>query len=100
MLDAQQGALAEILPTLLVPFLFPMDRMMRDEFVRECKCLCKDPKSREEFLKMAEQAYGRQLDKELRAQLLLSYHKDPSNKDGFISNNKRHRRGKASSKEK
>ena len=106
------GPFGEILPTLIVPFLFPIDRMinrmMRDELVRECKRLCKDFESREEFLKIAEQVYGGPLETKFRAQVLMSYHKDPSNKDGFISNNqwaaerrggRRPRRSRASSQE-
>lgn len=74
-----------------VSILKIVERMVRDVVVLRCKFLCKDPKDREEFLKIAAEAYGGQLDsashKEIRAQLLLAYHKDPNNKDGFISNN-------------
>ena len=52
------------------------DRDTRDVVVLRCRALCKHPKDRNGFLQLAAQAYGRELDKEVRAQLLLAYHKD------------------------
>ena len=68
-----------------------VERMVRDVIVLRCKYMCKDSTSREEFLKVAADAYNDLLDQpthtEIRAQLLLAYHKDPKNKTGFLSNN-------------
>lgn len=68
-----------------------VEHTVRDVVVLRCKFLCKNHKDRDEFLKIAAQAYNGQLDspshKEIRAQLLLAYHKDPRNKNGFLSNN-------------
>ena len=69
------------------------DRDVRDIVMFRCRAECCDPKDREEFLARAAEAYGgKELDKEewreVRAQLLLSYHKDRKNqKCGFVSNN-------------
>ena len=49
---------------------------IRDVVVLRCRALCKDPKDRDGFLEQAARAYGSELDKEVRAQLLLAYHKD------------------------
>ena len=68
-----------------------MERMVRDIVVLRCKSVCKNRKDRDEFLEVAHIAYEGKLDttsyKEIRAQLLLAYHKDPKNQDGFVSNN-------------
>ena len=87
------------------------DRDMRDIVMLRCRAVCIDPKDRDDFLGRAAEAYGGgELDKEVRAQLLLSYHKDCKNKKcGFVSNNQiaadrrggprpRHRRQKAGEK--
>jgi len=52
------------------------DRDTRDVVVLRCRALCKHQKDRVGFLQLVVQAYGRELDKEVRAQLLLAYHKD------------------------
>ena len=68
------------------------DRDIRDVVVLQCRASCTDPKDRDLFLDKAKEAYkgaGVELDKEVRAQLLLAYHKDPTNqRNGFISNNR------------
>ena len=64
------------------------DRGVRDVVVLRCRAICTNPKDRELFLEKAAEAYDGELDKEVRAQLLLAYHKDPTNKkSGFVSNN-------------
>ena len=69
------------------------DRDVRDIVMFRCRAECCDPKDREDFLARAAEAYGgKELDneewREVRAQLLLSYHKDRKNqKCGFVSNN-------------
>ena len=65
------------------------DRDVRDIVMLRCRAVCKDPKDRDEFLGQAAQAYGGgELDKEVREQLLLSYHKNRKNQQcGFVSNN-------------
>ena len=64
------------------------DRDVRDVVVLRCRARCTNLKDREGFLDKATEAYDGQLDKEIRAQLLLAYHKDPKNKKrGFVSNN-------------
>lgn len=65
------------------------DRDVRDIVMLRCRAVCCDPKDRDDFLGRAAEAYGGgELDKEVRAQLLLSYHKDRKNqKCGFVSNN-------------
>ena len=64
------------------------DRDVRDVVVLRCRARCTNLKDREGFLEKATEAYDGQLDKEIRAQLLLAYHKDPKNKErGFVSNN-------------
>ena len=64
------------------------DRDVRDVVVLRCIAFNEDPKDRDGFLALAEQAYGGKLDKEERAALLLAYHKDKKNqKSGFVSNN-------------
>ena len=64
------------------------DRDVRDVVVLRCRAECEDPKDRDGFLVKATEAYNGELDKEVRAQLLLAYHKDPTNQRcGFISNN-------------
>ncbi len=66
-----------------------VDRDVRDIVMLRCRAVCCDPKDRDDFLGRAAEAYGGgTLDKEVRAQLLLSYHKNRKNqKCGFISNN-------------
>lgn len=67
------------------------DRDIRDVVVLQCRAICEDPKDRDLFLQKATEAYkgaGGELEKEVRAQLLLAYHKDPTNqRNGFTSNN-------------
>ena len=64
------------------------DRDVRDIVVLRCRACCADPKDRDGFLVKATEAYEGDLDKEVRAQLLLAYHKDPTNQqNGFVSNN-------------
>ena len=64
------------------------DRDVRDVVVLRCVACCEDLKDRDGFLVKATEAYNGELDKEVRAQLLLAYHKDPTNQRcGFISNN-------------
>lgn len=52
------------------------DRDTRDIVVLLCQATCRNPKSRVEFLGHANAAYDGNLDKEVRAQLLLAYHRD------------------------
>jgi hypothetical protein len=79
------------------------DRDVRDVVVLLCRAECDDPKDREGFLQKILDAYDQDLDKEVRAQLLLAYHKLMKGQEecGFVSNNqiandrrghKRHRR--------
>ena len=64
------------------------DRDVRDVVVLRCIALNEHPQDRDGFLELAAQAHGGELDKEVRAQLLLAYHKDARNqKCGFVSNN-------------
>ena len=64
------------------------DRDVRDIVILRCRACCEDPKDRDGFLVKATEAYNGELDKEVRMQLLLAYHKDPTNqKCGFVSNN-------------
>ena len=64
------------------------DRNVRDIIVLRCRACCVDPKDRDGFLVKATEAFQGDLDKAVRAQLLLAYHKDPTNqKFGFVSNN-------------
>jgi len=65
------------------------DRDVRDIVMLRCRAVCANPKDRDDFLHRAAEAYGvGELDKEVHAQLLLSYHKDRKNqKCGFVSNN-------------
>jgi hypothetical protein len=64
------------------------DRDVRDVVVLLCRAECDDPKDREGFLQKIIEAYDGDLDKLVRAQLLLAYHKDPVNQEcGFVSNN-------------
>ena len=63
-------------------------RDARDVVIHRCRANCEDRKNRIEFLARIEVAYKGKVDKELRAQLLLAYHKDTWNqKCGFDSNN-------------
>ena len=77
--DAAEGKMKEI------------QHKVRDIIVLRTKSVCKNPKDRDEFLKVAADDYGGSLDTEdwkaVRAQVLLAYHKDPKNKNGFVSNN-------------
>ena len=52
------------------------DRDVRDVVVLRCRARCTNLKDREGFLEKATEAYDGQLDKEIRAQLLLAYHKE------------------------
>ena len=77
------------LPLLISPFLCSekeMTKMKRDHTVRECMLQCKDPNHRDQFLTVVEKKLGKRLDKDERARLLLSYHKQNSE---CWSNNKR-----------
>ena len=62
---------------------------MCDIVMLRCRAECKDAKNRDEFLGRAAEGYGGgKLDKEVRAQVLQSYHKDRKNqKCRFVSNN-------------
>lgn len=60
------------------------DRDVRDIVALRCRACCADPKDRDAFLVKAGEAYEGDLDKEVRAQLLLSAKKLHF---GFVSNN-------------
>ena len=64
-------------------------RIVRDLVMLRCLTGCHDPKDRDSFLEVADQANGGPLKTEARAQLLLAYHKNKSNQEhGFVSNNR------------
>ena len=52
---------------------------IRDALVLHCRSQAADPGDRGAFLETAEQVIGRRLDRELRAVLLLAYHKVAKN---------------------
>ena len=54
-------------------------RDIRDALVLHCRSQTADPGDRGAFLETAEQVFGRRLDRELRAVLLLAYHKVAKN---------------------
>ena len=62
------------------------ERAVRDVIVIRCRSRA-EPGDRGAFLEAAEEAFGRPLDRELRAVLLLAYHKVAKNRrDTFLSN--------------
>ena len=62
------------------------ERAVRDVVVVRCRSRA-EPGDRGAFLEAAEEAFGRPLDRELRAVLLLAYHKFAKNRpDTFLSN--------------
>ena len=62
------------------------ERAVRDVVVVRCRSRA-EPGDRGAFLEAAEEAFGRPLDRELRAVLLLAYHKFAKNRpDSFLSN--------------
>ena len=52
------------------------DRAVRDVVVLRLLACCDDPRDRDGFMEKATEAYDNDLDKEVRAQLFLAYHKD------------------------
>ena len=70
------------------PAIKKAERNVRDLVMLRCITCCQYPKNRDHFLVIACNAYEGDLDKESRAALLLSYHKNATNKqNGFTSNN-------------
>lgn len=65
------------------------NRQVRDLVVFRCRAECGDPNDREAFLMKAHEAYERDLDKELRAQFLLAFHKEVPKQIGVPSANQR-----------
>lgn len=65
------------------------DRDTRDLVVSLCRAVCSCPGDREEFLKHVRAAYGENLPNDLRAQLLLACHKNPTIWNGFSSKRSR-----------
>jgi len=65
------------------------NRDIRDVVAHRCQAWTKDPTDRDEFVKNLQEAYEKfELDKELRAQLMLAYHKD-GKAAVFSSNNEK-----------
>ena len=73
------------------------ERDIRDLVVLLCRAVCIDPSDRAEFDRNVTRAYDDNLEQEMRAQLLLAYHKLSSTLPGGFSSKNRmasdHRRG-------
>ena len=69
------------------------DRDVRDVVVLTCSSFCQQTQDRDEFLRYAALSYGGELSNEIRASLLLAYHKEPYHKmvvsNNQVSNSKR-----------
>ena len=64
------------------------ERDLRDIIVLLCRQYMQDPTNRDDFLNHIEEAYGGDVDKGMRAQVLLAYHKQPKPPEcGFPSCN-------------